>query len=392
MKRFFSVFLLLALVSTTMSAPVQAADLEVSGWIPYWKSSEGTKDAKKHLSAFTEINPFAFSVTADGDLKDLAGLKKSVWKKFIKDADKKDVRIIPTIMWSDGSNINRILSDNDLREDHIDEIVSMVKKGKYDGVDIDYEAKLASTRPYFSTFLKELDEELGSKMLVCTIEARTPPDSLYRTIPANLEYANDYKEINKYCDRVRLMAYDQQRADIKLNDIRAGSPYMPIADTAWVEKVIQLALKDISKDKLVLAVPTYGFEYTLTVSPNWYQNYARKWSVTDAYAKDLAEDLDITPMRNAAGELSFSYISTTTPSVIPRSTRAPSGTPEGNEAAARALAYANATGATTQVNLVWWTDSEAIERKVDLAERYGLRGIAIFRVDGTEDQDIWDLF
>ena len=238
-------------------------------------------------------------------------------------------------MWSDTNNIHRILSDRDLREDHIDKIVSMVKKGKYSGVDIDYEAKLAATRPYFSTFLEELDEELGNKMLVCTIEARTPPESLYRTIPANLEYANDYNEINTYCDRVRIMAYDQQRADLKLNDARSGSPYMPIADPAWVEKVIQLTRKDIDEEKLVLAVPTYGFEYTLMVSPNWYQNYARQWSVTE-YAKDLADDLNIEPMRNAAGERSFSYSATTTPNVIPRSTRAPSGTPEGNEAAARA--------------------------------------------------------
>ncbi|MEK9160420.1 MAG: glycosyl hydrolase family 18 protein [Patescibacteria group bacterium] len=392
MSRFFSTLIFIALVTITMPLFAQAADFEVSGWIPYWKSFEGTKDAKKHLSELTEVSPFAYSVTSKGDLKDLAGLKKSVWKKFIKDAEKEDVRIIPTIMWSDTNNIHRILSDRDLREDHIDKIVSMVKKGKYSGVDIDYEAKLAATRPYFSTFLEELDEELGNKMLVCTIEARTPPESLYRTIPANLEYANDYNEINTYCDRVRIMAYDQQRADLKLNDARSGSPYMPIADPAWVEKVIQLTRKDIDEEKLVLAVPTYGFEYTLMVSPNWYQNYARQWSVTDEYAKDLADDLNIEPMRNAAGERSFSYSATTTPNVIPRSTRAPSGTPEGNEAAARALAYANATGTTTQVNLVWWTDADAIADKVDLAKKYGLRGIAIFRIDGTEDQDLWDLF
>ena len=392
MSRFFSTLIFIALVTITMPLFAQAADFEVSGWIPYWKSFEGTKDAKKHLSELTEVSPFAYSVTSKGDLKDLAGLKKSVWKKFIKDAEKEDVRIIPTIMWSDTNNIHRILSDRDLREDHIDKIVSMVKKGKYSGVDIDYEAKLAATRPYFSTFLEELDEELGNKMLVCTIEARTPPESLYRTIPANLEYANDYNEINTYCDRVRIMAYDQQRADLKLNDARSGSPYMPIADPAWVEKVIQLTRKDIDEEKLVLAVPTYGFEYTLMVSPNWYQNYARQWSVTDEYAKDLADDLNIEPMRNAAGERSFSYSATTTPNVIPRSTRAPSGTPEGNEAAARALAYANATGTTTQVNLVWWTDADAIADKVDLAKKYGLRGIAIFRIDGTEDQDLWNLF
>ena len=384
--------LLAVLIAFVVAVPAQATDFEVSGWIPYWKVADGVKDARKHLDELTEINSFGYSVKTDGKLNDLAKLSGNSWKKLFADARKKDVLIIPTIMWSDTNNIEKILSDKDLRKKHIKAIADMVKKGKYDGVDIDYEGKNAATRPYYSLFLKELKTALKGKALHCTIEARTPPDSLYRTVPVNLEYANDFNEINKYCDRVRIMAYDQQRADLKLNDARSGTPYMPIADPEWVKKVIELTIKTIDKDKIMLAVPTYGFEYTLTVSPNWYQSYAKKWSLTDEYAKDLADDLRIDPVRNAAGELSFSYISTTTPTVIPKTTKAPAGTPEGNEAAARALAYANATGLTTSVNLVWWTDAEAIEEKVDLAKKYGLAGISIFKVDGTEDQDLWDLF
>lgn len=392
MKRTLSTFLLSAFLVSAFPVSTQAADLEVSGWIPYWKVSEGTKDARKHLDELTEINPFGYGVKSDGKLNDLAGLSKSTWKKLFKEAREEDIEIIPTVMWSDTANIYRILSDEKLREKHVKAIADMVKKGKYDGVDIDYEGKSAATRPYYSLFLKELKSTLRGKVLACTTEARTPPESLYRTVPATIEYANDYKELDRYCDRVRLMTYDQQRADLKLNDARSGQPYMPIADPDWVKKVIELALKSFDKDKITLGVATYGFEYTLTVSPNWYQSYVKKWSVTDAYAKDLADDLHIDPLRNSAGELSFSYISTTTPSVIPSNIKAPRSTPEGNEAAARALAYANATGMTTTVNLLWWSDAEAIEDKVKLAKEYGLRGISIFKVDGTEDQDLWDLF
>lgn len=368
-----------AQATTTAGTP---ASLEVSGWIPYWRVSEGTRDARTHIKEIDVLHPFAFSVGADGKIKDLAGLSKYAWKRLFKDAKENGTLIVPTIMWSDTTAIHAILSDSSARTAHVKRIVSLVKSGRYDGIDIDYEGKKAETKDSYSAFLKELKTALGEKLLSCTTEARTPPESLYLPgkTPTPLNYANDYVAIHEYCDRVNIMAYDQQRADIKLNATRQGSPYYPVADLAWVRKVIELTQKTIDPNKIVLALATYGREVEVTVAPNWYKGYSQLWSVSEEYALDTAEKYGVTPTRNAGGELSFSYVPEDSPY-------------EGLFTdAASALAYANKTGKTVTVNMVWWSDAGAVAEKVALAKEFGLKGISLFKIDGGEDQDIWDIF
>jgi spore germination protein YaaH len=387
----YALFLLFLSFFLFFPPRVHAADnLEVSGWIPYWSGTKGPKDALKHLNALTEIHPFVYSIKSDGTLSDLAGLKKSVWRKLIESARSKDVLVTPTVMASDGALTQKILGDTAKRENHIRAIVTIMKDGEFDGVNIDYEAKLAETKDFFSTFLQELKAAIGTKRLSCTVEPRTPPDSLYKTIPANLQYANDYRAIGTYCDIVEIMAYDQQRADIKLNAARTGAPYLPVADVDWVRKVAMFATQSIPKENLVLGIPTYGTEYEVTVSPDWYQGYRRVRAVNPDTAIALAKKKKAKPTRNSAGEMAFTYTTDATAKV--KSYKIPKDTPKGNTVAAQALAYANKTGKTTVFNMVSWSDAKAIEAKVTLAKELGLRGIALFKIDGQEDSGLWNIF
>lgn len=390
-----SVLIVLALsaamiIMAPAAAKAAAGELHFSGWIPYWSGSKGIKDARSHLRELDEINPFGYSVKNDGSLNDLMKIKKSTWQKLIKDARKKGVKVIPTVMWSNTEEIHRILSNADLREAHLEAIVREVRRGKFDGIDIDYEGKLAETKDYFSLFLTELKEALGNKTLSCTIEARTPPASLYQIIPAELKYANDYQVISQVCDIVKIMTYDQRRADLQLNKQKTNTPYVPVADVDWVRKVIEFTAQSIPKNKLMIGVATYGYEYEVVTSPHWYQSYNKIWSLNPNYGWETAAKQDLEPTRNNAGELSYSYLLSGSPWQAIKNIPVARGTAAAIKVAAQALIYANNTGQTLTFNYVTWSDAEAIRQKIELAKELGVRGIAIFKIDGGEDQGLWD--
>ena len=343
------------------------------------------------------MNPFAFSVKSDGTLADTLKIEGSEWQRLIKDAKKKKVLVIPTVMWSDTNTIHTVLSNPTLRAAHVKAIADTVEKYDFDGIDIDYEGKKAETRPYFSAFLDELNDALGKKRLDCTIESRMPLSARYvGTPPAGIEYANDLPEINRVCDRVRIMTYDQQTADVELNaQARAKNEvYAPVADAAWVKKVVEYMSEDIDTEKMMLGVATYGYIYQ--IMPNTNGNgygYIKMEAFNPKYATDLAKKLKITPERNAAGELSFSYVPKDQPSSLPSHkelTRlAPRGTSSAQAAAAGALALVKKEGRQAPVTYVTWSDSVAIKQKVDLAKKMNLAGISIFKIDGGSDPKLW---
>ncbi len=368
------------------------SDLEVSGWIPYWSVKAGTKDAKKHLDELSMIHPFSYTVKKDGTLSDLGKMSQSSWKSLLRSAKSKDVLVVPTVMTSDGSALHTILSNKKSRAKHVKAIASLVKKQKYDGIDIDYEGKMAETKDYYSDFLKELKKALGDKILSCTVEARTPPESLYITIPDPIRYANDYAVIAKYCDRVNIMAYDQRNADINLNREKKGEPYMPIADTDWVRKVVEYTLNWIPKEKIVLGVATYGHEYEIVTAPDWYRDYNRVRALNIPAMEKLAKKYDAIPSRNSAGEISFTYFPNENAPQFKTNFPIPKNTSDGNIVGAQTLAYSTKTGVLGVFYYVTWSDAGAIAEKVDLAKELGIKGIALFKIDGQEDKDIWELF
>lgn len=355
------------------------AALETAIWIPYWRKSEGATSTLANLDKVTQISPFAYELQADGSIKDALKATEEPWTTLIKEAKKKKIKIYPSILSypqtsTEQNSVYLLLAQKKKRQAHVQEIVALVKKNKFDGIDIDYENKIADTRPYFSIFLTELGVALrkDGKKLICTVEARTPPESKYATtskeILSRVEYANDYKMIGKVCDQVRIMAYDQGLDDATLvnQNKNIGALYRPVADIEWVKKIMTLAMEDIPARKLLIGVATYGYKYEIVpATATSGIRSPRIGSMNFNYTDELVKMLNITPTRNSAGELHFTYATST-------------GV-EGEQ-----------LGGMKQF-LVWYSDAQSIADKVRIAKLYNLAGIAIFKIDGGQDPRVWSV-
>lgn len=375
-KILITVFLL---SSTYVSVFAASTPFDKAIWIPYWQKTAGASSTMANLDKVTQISPFAFELQTDGTIKDALKVNEEPWISLITSAKKKNIKIYPTILSYPHNDIEKqyqylLLAQKKKRTAHVAAIVALVKKNKFDGIDIDYEAKLVEAKPYFSAFLTELSTALhkDKKKLICTIEARTPPNSKYATtskeILSKVDYVNDFKVIGKVCDQVRIMAYDQANDDANLviQNKNVGNVYKPVADIEWVKKVLNLALWDIPAKKLILGIPTYGYKYEIIPATGTTSiQYSRVGSMNFNYADELAKSLNIPPVRSSGGELSFTYGTTTD-------------------------INGKSLGSYKQY-LVWYSDSIAIADKIRIAKLYELGGIVIFKIDGGQDPKIWQI-
>jgi spore germination protein YaaH len=142
----------------------------------------------------------------------------------------------------------------------------------------------------------------------------------------------------------------------------------------------------------VLGIPSYGRQWAVTVAPEWFRGYESLEALNIPHMLDLAKREKLTPTRNVAGEMSFSYL----PGRVDQKTqkevkkmKVPSGTAKGDRISLQALAYANKTGKEVTVNVAWYSDAGAMIDKIEMAEEYGLRGVSFFKIDGEEDQKVW---
>jgi spore germination protein YaaH len=178
-KTLATVLVLAALLPMTSFAAT-ATKLSYSAWMPYWAKASGTPMALAHLSTFNSLSPFAYEVEDDGTIKDSMKLAADPWTTLIASSSAKKVKIIPSILWIHGDAIHTVLSDKTSRTAHVDDIVAMVVRNNFDGIDIDYENKKSISKEAFSAFIKDLAVKLykKNKLLVCTTASRTNTPSI----------------------------------------------------------------------------------------------------------------------------------------------------------------------------------------------------------------------
>ncbi len=326
--------------------------LKLGVWIPHWHRARGTRLVKKHLRLFDSVSAFGFLIKGAGRIDDTLRHRPGDWRRLHSAARLRGVELIPTLAWARAWDIHRLMSSPAARRKHVADIVKLVVKRRFHGVDIDYEGKLMATRSHFSRFLQELSGALHrhGKLLSCTVEARTtdaPPKSHGRAV---FPWTNELATLGKVCDRVRIMAYDQWFAEHGATSwtSRTRGPRAPNADLIWVRKVVQHFVRFVDSRKLELGVPTYGWLFGAEGTPGAWK-HSRISALSHVRLHRLKRRFRGRTSRTLGGELALDY----------------------------------KRQGVHRVGTV--CDARCVRDRIRLAERLGLRGVVLFKIEGEED-------
>lgn len=219
--------------------------------------------------------------------------------------------------------------DLPFRQQLIDQIVARAKP--FDGLMIDIESMDKKDGTAFLNFLAALKQALP-KEKIFSVAVLPRWEAYARTNPSD---PFDYPFINRFCDRIIVMTYDEHYQ---------GSNPGPIASEAWCKKILNYARTTIDADKLIMGIPLYGRSWQ---SASFAKNYRHHEALKTAKKYDAL----LTPSATEGNHFSFTE--------------------------------------TVQVD-VYFESTQSIEQKLKLYTDPAITGVAFWRV-GQEPDGVWDL-
>ncbi|TQN37915.1 glycosyl hydrolase family 18 (putative chitinase) [Blastococcus colisei] len=321
-------------VAAALTLPGKLADrdrpLVAAAWLPVWdeRAAESLRPALD-VGGVTEVSPTWATVGLDGEL-----VVTPPTAEVLDRLEAAGARLLPTVQnFADGSwqgeLVAELLRDPARELAHREALVDLALANDWDGIDIDYEALPPTAGPQFIDFLTALGADLDEHGLDLTVAvpARSADED-----PGTLAYS--YQLLGRVADQVRVMTYDHSWST---------SDAGPVAPLDWVSSVIDYAVERVPADKLMLGLPTYGYDWVGT----------RGEVIGAAEAAALAAEVGAEPAwYEGAASRTFSYVR------------------DGEQ------------------HTVWYEDARSLQAAQDLAVEAGLRGVAIWQLGG-EDPDVW---
>lgn len=225
--------------------------------------------------------------------------------------------------------VNRIVEDEIPQENLINQLLHTIQEKGYQGVDVDFEYILAEDRENYVNFIKNLRRTLepeGYQVSVALAPkiANDQVGLLYEGI--------DYKGLGESANFVFLMTYEW--------GYKYGPP-MAIAPLPQVKQVLDYAVSEIDRGKIILGIPNYGYDWPLP--------YER--GITEAQTIGNVEAIQIALENHA---------------VI-----------QWDEKAKSPFFYYTQEKIE---HIVWFEDIRSVQEKIKLAADYGINGVGYWNL------------
>jgi len=248
--------------------------------------------------------------------------------------------------------INNILVSDELRRNHIDDIVNLVVQNMYPGINLDYQRMDPGLRDQFTAFLSELSQELHAhhKLLAVTVE---PPVQISEDRWDTGAY--DWKAIGQVVDSFKLPAVTRPEA---------------YAAGGQMEALLGYAVDNVNRYKIQVLLPSY--------STDWVADEMILLSYAEALQL-MGGDLVLPEGRNsfAPGEL-----------VTVQFSGGSSGVNFDEQSQSYWFTYTNEQGEHT----VWLENATSMAHKLELLRKYSIKGASIpGLLEEGNDERMWDV-
>lgn len=229
----------------------------------------------KYSNSLSTISPFSYRVKEDGSLEEFN------ISQTILDTEIPKVMVIANIKEKGGFSPNiahEILSDKRKKSLLINNCVETMKKKNFQVLNIDFEYVNPEDKDLFTDFIVDMKAKLNESNRILSV-ALAPKTSSFQK--GQLYEAHDYQKIGNVADYIILMTYEW--------GYTYGEP-MAVSPLPQVKKVITYAKSVIQKEKILMGIPNYGYDWTL---PYKKGRAAKSLSINEALDLAISEKVEI---------------------------------------------------------------------------------------------------
>ena len=282
------------------------------------------------LPALNELLVFSYGFTFEGELvppwRDDLWMIEQAWNTGVKPM----MVLTPFTEGAFNNQLVKVVVENkEVQQQLIANVQETVQERGFAGVDIDFEYILPENRVGYAEFVRRMREVMNADGYQVSV-ALVPKERADQ--PGLLYEGMDYRLLGEAANLVFLMTYEWGCM---------YSPPMAVAPLNKVRQVVEYALSEIPREKILMGIPNYGY--------NWTLPYER--GVSKAQIVGNVEAVRLAIENNA--QIMFAEIAQS-----PYFTYARNGVR----------------------HEVWFEDVRSIEAKLHLAVEYGLHGVGYWNL------------
>lgn len=147
--------------------------------------------------------------------------------------------------------ISVLVHSNSIQEVLIQNILEMLRRKSFSGVDVDFEYIKAEDRDFFTSFVAKLTTELNAYGYMVSVALAPKTSSEQKGL---LYEGKDYGGLGAAANSCLLMTYEW--------GYKYSQP-MAVAPINKVRQVVEYAVTQIPRDKIDLGIPNYGYDWPL---------------------------------------------------------------------------------------------------------------------------------